>query len=72
MLSWVTSRLHYLGEVIQSNGTRSPATCWADYFPFLNTKYRTAQGVVWSDLWVNFLVIPFFKILFLAPNFGYA
>jgi hypothetical protein len=41
--------MHYTGEVIQSNGTSSPATCWADYALAPDVMYGTAQGAVWSD-----------------------
>jgi hypothetical protein len=51
--------LHYPGEVTWSDDTRSPATCWANYSLSSDATYGTAQGVVWSNFWVSFLVIPF-------------
>jgi hypothetical protein len=51
-------RMHYPDEVTWSNGTSSPATCWADYTLAPDVMYGTAQGAVWRDLWVSF-----FKVL---------
>jgi hypothetical protein len=51
--------LHYPGEVTRSDDTCSPTTCLADYALSPNTAYETAQGVVWSNFWVSFLVILF-------------
>jgi hypothetical protein len=51
--------LHYPGEVTRSDGTSSPATCWADYALAPDATYGTAQGIVWSDFWVSFFVILF-------------
>jgi hypothetical protein len=46
-------RMHYPGEVIQSDGTTSPATCWDDYTLAPDVTYGTAKGAVWSDFWVS-------------------
>jgi hypothetical protein len=46
------------GEVTRSDGTSSPATCWASYALAPYLTYGIAQGVVWSDFWVSF-----FKVL---------
>jgi hypothetical protein len=42
-------RMHYPGEVTQSDGTSSPTTCWANYALAPDTMYGNAQRVVWSD-----------------------
>jgi hypothetical protein len=42
-------RLHYPSEVTRSDGTSSPATCWADYALAPDVMYGTAQGTVWSN-----------------------
>jgi hypothetical protein len=55
-------RMHYPGEVIQSDGTTSPATCWDDYAVAPDVMYGTTKGAVWSDFWVSFLII-LFKVL---------
>jgi hypothetical protein len=47
-------RMHYPGEVTQSDGTTSPATCWANYALAHDAMYGTAHGAVWSDFWVSF------------------
>jgi hypothetical protein len=39
-------RLHYPGEVTRTDGTRSPATCWANYTLSPDMTYGTAQGIV--------------------------
>jgi hypothetical protein len=62
-------RLHYPGEVTRSDGTCSPATSWADYALSPNATYKTAQGAVWSDIWVSFLVILFQSFVPDAPDF---
>jgi hypothetical protein len=64
--------LHYLGEVTQSGGTSSPATCWADYALAPDMTYGTAQGAVWSNFWVSFLVIIFQSFIPDAPDFANA
>jgi hypothetical protein len=50
---------HYPDRVTQSDDTRSPATCWADYGLSPDATYGTTQGAVWSDFWVSFLVTLF-------------
>jgi hypothetical protein len=35
-------RLHYPSEVTRSDGTSSPATCWADYALAPDVTYGTA------------------------------
>jgi hypothetical protein len=62
--------LHYTGEVIWSDGTSSVATCCSDYALAHNMTYGTAQGVVWSNFWVSFLVILFQSFILDAPNFA--
>jgi hypothetical protein len=51
--------MHYPGEVTQSDGTISPATCWDDYALAPDVVYGSAKGAVWSDFWVSFPVILF-------------
>jgi hypothetical protein len=51
--------MHYPGEVTQSDGIISPATCWADYTLSPDVTYETAKGAMLSDFWVSFLVILF-------------
>jgi hypothetical protein len=51
--------MHYPGEVTWSDGTTSPATFWDDYALPSNATYVIAKGVVWSEFWVSFLIIPF-------------
>jgi hypothetical protein len=52
-------RMHYRGEVTQSDGTTSPSTCWDDYALAPDMTYGTAKGAVWSDFWVSFSVTLF-------------
>jgi hypothetical protein len=61
--------LHYPSEVTRSDGTCSPATSWADYALSPDATYKTAQGAVWSDFWVSFLVIIFQSFILDAPDF---
>jgi hypothetical protein len=63
-------RMHYPGEVTQSGGTISPATCWDDYALAPNTTYGSAQGAMWSNFWVSFSVILFQSFIRDAPNFA--
>jgi hypothetical protein len=58
--------MHYPVEVTQSDGTTSPATCWDDYALEPDAMYVTAKGAVWSNFWVIFSIIIFFKILSLT------
>jgi hypothetical protein len=51
--------MHYPGEVTQSDGTTSPATCWDNNILPPDATYGTAKEAVWSDFWVSFLVILF-------------
>jgi hypothetical protein len=51
--------LHYPGEVPQSTGASSAATYWVDYDLSLDATYETAQGAVWNDFWLSFLVTLF-------------
>jgi hypothetical protein len=37
-------RMHYPCEVIWSDGTTSPATCWDDYALAPDVTYGTAKG----------------------------
>jgi hypothetical protein len=37
-------RMHYPGEVIRSDGTTSPTTCWDDYALAPDVTYGTAKG----------------------------
>jgi hypothetical protein len=55
----------YPGEVIQRDGTTSPATCWDDYALAPDVTYVTVKGAVWSDFWVSFRS-SFFKVLSLT------
>jgi hypothetical protein len=64
--------LHYPGEVTQSDGTSSPTTCWADYALAPDATYETAQGAVWSDFCISFLVILFQNFILDTPNFANA
>jgi hypothetical protein len=64
--------LHYLGEVTRSDGTSSPTTCWADYALVPDVTYGTAQGAMWSDIWVSLLVILFQSFIPNAPDFANA
>jgi hypothetical protein len=52
-------RMHYPGEVIRSDGTTSPATCWDDYALAPDVTYGTTKGAVWSNFWVSFSVTLF-------------
>jgi hypothetical protein len=64
--------MHYPSEVTRSDGTTSPATCWADYALAPDATYGTAQGAAWSDFWVSFLVIIFQCFIPDAPDFANA
>jgi hypothetical protein len=63
-------RMHYPDEVTWSNGTISPATYWDDYALASDATYGTANGAVWSDFWVSFLVILFQSFIPDAPDFA--
>jgi hypothetical protein len=52
------SSSHYPSDITRSNGTSSPATCWAYYDLAPVTTYGTTQRAVWSDFQVSF-----FKVL---------
>jgi hypothetical protein len=65
-------RMHYPDEVTRSDDTSSPATCWADYVVAPNVTYGNAQQAVWSDFWINFLVILFQNFIPNTPNFANA
>jgi hypothetical protein len=54
--------LHYPGEVTGSDGTSSPAICWADYALAPDMTYGTAQGAVWRDFSISFWS-SLFKVL---------
>jgi hypothetical protein len=62
--------MHYPDEVTRSNGTISPATYWDDYALAPDATYGTANGAVWSDFWVSFLVILFQSFIPDAPDFA--
>jgi hypothetical protein len=66
------ARMHYPGEVTQRDGTSSPTTCWANYALAPDVTYGTAQGAVWSDFWISFLVILFQSFIPDAPDFANA
>jgi hypothetical protein len=64
--------MHYPGEVTQSDGTTSPATCWDDYAFAPDVMYIITKGVVWSDFWVSFSVMPLQSFILDAPDFATA
>jgi hypothetical protein len=59
MLYSITSCVGTTRRGTRRDGTHSPAPWWASYALSPDATYGTAQGVVWSDLWVSFLVILF-------------
>jgi hypothetical protein len=63
--------LKYHGDVPLTGDASFVATCWVDYGLSLNATYGNAKKAVWSDFWVTILS-PFFKVLFLMPDFGNA
>jgi hypothetical protein len=64
--------MHYPGEVTQSDGIISSATCWDDYALAPNVTYGSTQGAVWSDFWVSFSVILFQSFIPDTPDFATA
>jgi hypothetical protein len=64
--------MYYIGEVTQSDGTTSPATCWDDYALAPDVTYVTAKGAVWSDFWVSFSIILFQSFIPNTPDFATA
>jgi hypothetical protein len=54
--------MHYPSEVTRIDGTISLITYWDDYAFAPDVMYGSAEGAMWSDFWVSFLVI-FFKVL---------
>jgi hypothetical protein len=64
--------MHYPDEVTQSDGTTSPAICWANYAIAPDVTYGTTQGALWSDFWVSFLVILFQSFIPDTPDFANA
>jgi hypothetical protein len=62
--------LYYPGEVTWSDGICSPSTSWADYALAPDAMYGTAQGAVWSNFWVRFLVMLF--QCFIPDTFDFA
>jgi hypothetical protein len=65
-------RMHYLGEVTQSDGIISPVTCWDDYALAPDATYVTAKGAVCSDFWISFSVILFQSFIPDTPGFAIA
>jgi hypothetical protein len=58
--------MHYPGEVIRSDGTTSPATCWDDYALALDATYGTFKGGSVERLLGKLFGHPFLKFYPLA------